>query len=75
MSLSTTCRSRPPGLVRVGVTSAGICGSDLHVFHAALGDPAGLRPGHEVAGIVDSVGDGSEVGVCPWVWLIHEGSH
>ncbi len=51
----------PPGWVRIGVTSAGICGSDLHVYHAALGDPAGMRPGHEVAGIVDAVGEGCTI--------------
>ena len=47
-----------PGWVRIGVTAGGICGSDLHIMHQALGDPRGMQPGHEVAGIVDAVGDG-----------------
>ena len=38
-----------PGWVRVGVTAGGICGTDLHIMHAALGDPAGIQPGHEIA--------------------------
>lgn len=48
-----------PGWVRIGVTTSGICGSDLHIYHAALGDPTGMQPGHEVAGIIDAVGDGA----------------
>lgn len=51
-----------PGWVRIGVTASGICGSDLHIYHAALGDPAGMQPGHEVAGVIDSVGDGVSIG-------------
>ena len=51
-----------PGWVRIGVTAAGICGSDLHIFHAALGDPSGMQPGHEVAGVIDSIGDGCRIG-------------
>jgi L-iditol 2-dehydrogenase len=47
-----------PGWVRIGVTVGGICGSDLHIYHAAMGDPAGMQPGHEVAGVIDAVGDG-----------------
>jgi (R,R)-butanediol dehydrogenase/meso-butanediol dehydrogenase/diacetyl reductase len=47
-----------PGWVRIAVTSAGICGSDLHIMHQAMGNPQGMQPGHEVAGIIDAVGDG-----------------
>lgn len=50
-----------PGQVRLGITAAGICGSDLHIKHGALGDPAGIQPGHEIAGIVDAVGDGVSI--------------
>ena len=46
-----------PGWVRIGVTVGGICGSDLHIYHAALGDPKGMQPGHEVAGVIDAAGD------------------
>jgi L-iditol 2-dehydrogenase len=45
--------------VRIRVMSAGICGTDLHIFH---GDFAKVRPpvtlGHELAGIIDAVGEG-----------------
>ena len=51
-----------PGWLRIGVTAGGICGSDLHVYHAALGNPKGMQPGHEVAGIVDASGDGTRIG-------------
>ncbi|MEM8769387.1 MAG: alcohol dehydrogenase catalytic domain-containing protein [Pseudomonadota bacterium] len=51
-----------PGWVRVGVTSAGICGSDLHIYHAAMGNPRGMQPGHEVAGIIDQGGDETTIG-------------
>ena len=50
-----------PGWVRVGVTVGGICGSDLHIYHAALGDPKGMQPGHEVAGVIDGVVVGAAV--------------
>jgi threonine dehydrogenase-like Zn-dependent dehydrogenase len=49
-----------PGWVRLGTTASGICGSDLHLFHGS--PPArGLQPGHEVAGIVDALGDGVQL--------------
>lgn len=50
-----------PGYVRLGVTAGGICGSDLHIKGGALGDPEGMQPGHEIAGIVDAVGDDVEI--------------
>lgn len=47
-----------PGQARIAVTATGICGTDLHL----LRDEYTFRPpvtmGHEVAGIVDAVGDG-----------------
>lgn len=45
------------GWVRVAVTSAGICGSDLHLLHGKLAPNRGIQPGHEVTGIVDAIGD------------------
>ncbi len=45
------------GWVRIGVTAAGICGSDLHIMHGGLGNPQGMRPGHEISGVIDAVGD------------------
>ena len=47
-----------PGWVRLGVTAAGICGSDLNVLQGLLMPNEGVRPGHEVAGVVESAGDG-----------------
>jgi threonine dehydrogenase-like Zn-dependent dehydrogenase len=54
------------GEVRVRVSACGICGSDLHLFQSGLMTP-GLTPGHEIAGIVDSVG--------PGVKRVSEGDH
>jgi len=46
-----------PGEVRVRVSACGVCGTDLHLFHAGL-LPVGLTPGHEIAGTVDRTGPG-----------------
>ncbi|CAN5718517.1 alcohol dehydrogenase catalytic domain-containing protein [soil metagenome] len=49
-----------PGEVRVRSTSVGICGSDLHALqgkHPFITLP--VVPGHEVAGVVDAVGEGA----------------
>jgi threonine dehydrogenase-like Zn-dependent dehydrogenase len=46
------------GWVRVRTDSVGICGTDLHFFAGSFPSPAGLVPGHEIAGVVDRVGDG-----------------
>ncbi|TQM38778.1 zinc-dependent alcohol dehydrogenase family protein [Pseudonocardia cypriaca] len=50
-----------PGEVRVRVTACGVCRTDLHL---AEGDLAPRRPrtvpGHEVVGVVDAIGPGSE---------------
>lgn len=48
-----------PGEVRVRVRYAGICGSDLHIFHGK--NPFVLYPriiGHEFVGRIGAVGDG-----------------
>ena len=60
-SLNIVDRKMPEpatGWVRIGVTAVGICGSDLHIFGGMLGDITGLQPGHEVAGVIDAVGEG-----------------
>jgi L-iditol 2-dehydrogenase len=49
-----------PGWVRVAVSAVGICGTDLHLLGGFMGSE-GLRPGHEVAGIIDATGDGVEI--------------
>ena len=50
-----------PGEVVIRVDGCGICGSDLTSYKAGLFTDA--VPGHELAGVVDSVGDG----VTGWV--------
>ena len=51
-----------PGQVKVRIANGGICGSDLHYyFEGGIGAIRVREPiilGHEVAGIVDSIGDG-----------------
>jgi threonine dehydrogenase-like Zn-dependent dehydrogenase len=57
--LAVTRRPVPeplPGEVRVRLLACGICGSDLHFFHAGLWAP-GVSPGHEMAGEIDALGD------------------
>jgi L-idonate 5-dehydrogenase len=50
------------GEVRVRIRAGGICGSDLHYFHkGGFGTVRVQQPmvlGHEVAGVVDAVGEG-----------------
>jgi threonine dehydrogenase-like Zn-dependent dehydrogenase len=46
-----------PGYARVRLLACGICGTDLHFFHAGFWPP-GHVPGHEMFGEVDAVGDG-----------------
>lgn len=46
-----------PGFARVRLLACGICGTDLHFFHAGFW-PQGHVPGHEMFGEVDAVGDG-----------------
>ncbi len=63
-----------PGEVRVRVRACGVCRTDLHVVDGELPDPAlPLVPGHQIAGVVDALGDGvtgielgARVGV-PWL--------
>jgi len=51
-----------PGLgeVKIEVKAAGICGSDLHIYHDTIAIP--LNPpvitGHEFSGVVNSIGEG-----------------
>ncbi|GAB3276396.1 alcohol dehydrogenase catalytic domain-containing protein [Kineosporia babensis] len=48
-----------PGHARIAVRAAGICHTDVHfVNHALPGLVAPVVPGHEVAGMVDAVGEG-----------------
>ena len=47
-----------PGEVQLAVGSAGICGSDLHVYRGEFQPQLGRCPGHELAGVVSAVGRG-----------------
>ena len=46
-----------PGWVRVAVSAVGICGTDLHMQRGSFGKVQGVQPGHEIAGVLDAVGD------------------
>ena len=44
----------------VRITSAAICGSDLHIYNGRVSVAPGLTLGHEIIGVVDEVGEGVE---------------
>ncbi|MCU1410812.1 MAG: Zn-dependent alcohol dehydrogenase [Rhodoglobus sp.] len=46
-----------PGFARVRVIATGICGTDIHVAHDEYKYEAPVVMGHEILGVVDSVGD------------------
>jgi len=50
-----------PGQIKIEIKAAGICGSDLHIFHDDI-DGIPINPpvitGHEFAGVVTAVGEG-----------------
>ncbi len=50
-----------PGQIRVKVYACGICGGDAIPRNALFGTVLPRVPGHEIAGVVDAVGDGVEV--------------
>lgn len=49
-----------PGQVKVEIKAAGICGSDLHIFHADIAIPQNppVVTGHEYCGVISAVGEG-----------------
>jgi L-iditol 2-dehydrogenase len=53
-----------PGYVKIKVHSAGICGTDLHIYKGEFASAPPVVLGHEVAGEVAEVGEGVE-GVQP----------
>ena len=50
----------PPGECLVQVAACGVCGSDLHILDGETDADLPLTLGHEAAGIISAVGDGSE---------------
>lgn len=50
--------------VRIAVTGAGMCGTDLHILDGDYGSRPPVTLGHEIAGVVDAVGPGVDAG---WV--------
>ena len=52
--------SPAPGQVKIAVRAAGICGTDLHIYHDEFATRPPVVMGHEVAGVVAEVGAGVE---------------
>ena len=50
----------PPGHVVIQVRAAGICGTDLHIYHDEFRTRPPVVIGHEVAGTVAALGSGVE---------------
>lgn len=48
-----------PGEILVGVELSGICGSDVHMFNGGMDLDFPVLPGHEVAGVVETLGEGT----------------
>src|SRR5438067_10094870 len=54
-------RGPEPGEILVKVTTASICGSDLHIWRGEMGTPRSRKPrtgGHEMTGVVAALGAG-----------------
>ena len=49
-----------PGQVKIEVKAAGVCGSDLHIYHDDIAIPVNppVVTGHEFSGVVADVGEG-----------------
>lgn len=49
-----------PGQIKIKISHAGICGSDLHIYHSDIAIP--VRPpvtvGHEFSGVIAEIGEG-----------------
>jgi L-iditol 2-dehydrogenase len=47
-----------PGHVVIEVQAAGVCGTDIHIYHGEYASNPPVIMGHEVAGVVAEVGEG-----------------
>ena len=63
-----------PGSIRLRIAATSLCASDVRVYRGEKHAVPGVIPGHEVAGVVDQVGEGVEgiregqrVIICPIV--------
>jgi L-iditol 2-dehydrogenase len=66
VEIQTVQDPRPgPGQVKVEVKAAGVCGSDLHIYHDEIAIPTEppVIMGHEFAGEIVELGDGVQ-GLC-----------
>lgn len=61
-----------PGEIRLSIAAASLCASDIRVYRGEKHAEPGVVPGHEIAGVVDSVGEevtgiaeGERVVLCP----------
>jgi len=62
LSLQEVERPEPgPDQVRIAVTAAGICGTDLHILAGDYDSRPPVTLGHEIAGVVDALGPGVEM--------------
>ena len=54
--------SAGPGQIKIKVKVAGICGSDLHIYHSDIAIPVNppVTTGHEFSGVIAEVGEGVE---------------
>ncbi len=60
-AVETTEAAAPKaGEARIRIAYCGICGTDMHVYHGNMDARVGLNRvvGHEMSGVVESVGDG-----------------
>ena len=48
-----------PGEVLVRIELSGICGSDVHMFNGGMELDFPVLPGHELAGVVEALGEGT----------------
>ena len=49
-----------PGALVARVDLAGVCGTDVHLFHGNLPIPTPVILGHEAVGRVERLGDGGD---------------
>ena len=47
------------GEVRISMTAAGMCGTDLHLHEGQFLANFPLTPGHETVGVIDAIGEGA----------------